>query len=283
MRTWPGLAERVAGRHEDARGSPAARPARRRRSPGGRPTRSWPGCRRPRSRARAGLGDQLRALLARAPGCAPRSAAVRAAERLQRARLGDLRDAEVGVELGQQLLRAGARRSHSRCAGPPGPTPSRSCGTRAAAGTPPAAPARSRCGWASAKSTSASSSSTPTPSGSPSSRRSAAPARGEQLAGRVVGARQRDHAHVAARGRPPAAPSTPPATRSGRPWARLAISGNSGIGGPRRQQPLAGLDQRAGGRAQQLGGAVAEDQPLRAARRGARRARSRSSEPLRWG
>ena len=237
---------------------------------GGRPTRSWPGCRRPRSRGCAGRpisstrrsADRAGAGLDQLGG---------AAHRLQGAGLGDLRDAEVGVELGQQLLGAGApdRIADPQARQAPG------LGEAAEHEQPgellAAAPARSRSGWASAKSTSASSSSTPTPWGRPSSsRRSSAVASSSPVGSfGLASAITRTSPSWAAA----SSASTPPGTRSGRPWARRAISGIQGVGGPRRQQLLAGLDQRPGGRAQQLGGAVAEDQPVPRRPRGARPAR----------
>ena len=244
----PPLERGVRGPHEVglAVGDVEAALAQRRRSARGRSSqivRTW-------------RVDQLRAACAAPPARRP----ARPPRRRGRARARPAAPPSRG------------RRSRSRRAGRPGPRPWRSCGRRAGAGGRSSSFSDESTGWASANSTSDSSSSTATPSGRPSSSRSSS-AVGEQLAGRVVGAGERDHARRRAPARPRCSASMPPVDRHGAAVRAARHDRVERVGGPGGEQLLAGLDQRARGGAEQLGGAVAEDQPRRARRRGARRAR----------
>ena len=225
MRTWPGSPSASPA----ATRCPRPQPRRQlgaRRSPGRTPTRSWPGCRRPRSRgcaarrsartrrsqtARTRRSDQLRAVrsASRAPAWesseTPRSGSSSAssssapgpADRVADAQareppgLGEAaEDQQLGVLLEQRqrgVDRLGVGEVHERLVEQHAPPP----------GAAPPADAAAR----------------PVASSSPVGSLGLASAitRTSPLVGR-----------------PPAAPQRPPATRSGRPWARLAMSGNSG-------------------------------------------------------
>ncbi len=148
---------------------------------------------KPRSRSAAisrgrSLADRLRR-----DGCAAREH-VRSASSAPAWR--DLRDAEVGLELATAALRSAGRRSRSRRAGRPGPRPWRSCGRRAGAGGRSSSSSEASTGSASTKSTQRLVEQHRRRARAVAVEQAIELGRGEQLAGRVVGVGQRDHAHA---------------------------------------------------------------------------------------
>ena len=280
MRTWPGSpSASPAATSTPARASRAASSPPASRGCAAHRKLAWLSVTsKPRSRSAA---RQPRALARRSWRRALRSARCSCAAPPAR------RPARARRRRGRARARPAAppsrgRRSRSRCAGRRGPRPWRSCGTRAGAGGSSSSASEELVGWASANSTSASSSSTADAVGQPRQQPRELGGR-QQLAGGVVGAGERDHAHVAARARPPSSASTPAGDAHGAPVGAARHERIQRVGGPRREQPLAGLDQRARGGAQQLRGAVAEDQALGGRRRGARPARRAARSRCRCG
>ena len=105
MRTWPGspsASPAATSTPDCARRAAALRPA----GWGGRPTGSWPAqslTSKPRWRSAALMRGRSAQIVRTRRSVSSRAAA----KRLERPRLGDLRDAEVGLELGEQLLGLG--------------------------------------------------------------------------------------------------------------------------------------------------------------------------------
>ena len=154
------------------------------------------------------LGDELRA----------------AAQRLQRARLGDLGDAEVGRELGEQLLRAGRAERVADA------QPRQAPGLREAAEheqprmvLEQLQRAVGRLGVGELDERLVEQHGDALGQAVEQPRELAG---GQQLAGRVVGAGERDHARVlSASCAAASSASTPPLTGTARPWARRAMIG----------------------------------------------------------
>ena len=243
-----GVAERAARARRSRRSAPAARRARRRRAVGARARGRWPGCRDARSRLAAARA-RSRARSAATRAHAPRRRARRALRSASSAPAwaSSLRPSSGSSSLEQRL---GAGAADRVAAAQPGQAPGlrEACGRRAAAGGRRAAPARRRAARRRRSRRSASSSSTTTRSGSASSSARSSPI-GEQLARRVVGVAERDDARAVvdrARGRRrrrSRATGTAVRARAAR-HQRIER-----IGRPRRDQLVAGLDQRLRGRA----------------------------------